>query len=150
MKNTLLVLLISFLMLGTLEAQTYIYPAYGSRSHANVDVTRVKLTETYSMVEMEVNVPTSGGNLYQETSWVVCMKKETYLRDRDNGKKYYIKRVDNVPMCPQDKVVPPGQKLRFRLYFDALPKTTKQIDIVEEAENSNDFSFFKILLFPIA
>ena len=58
--------------------------------------------------------------------------------------KYKLLKANNIPICPlQHDFQYRGQLLEFNLVFEALPKTTSNIDIIEDEVNGG-FNFFGV------
>ncbi|MBN2894059.1 MAG: caspase family protein [Bacteroidales bacterium] len=80
-----------------------------------------------------VNIDQTGNN----TS---CIQNNTYIIDKKTNKKYFLQKAENILIC-KDKTY--KYTSNFTLYFDKIPETTTNIDLIEPAEG-NSYSFYDI------
>lgn len=84
-------------------------------------------------------------NTYINGGWV-CAGDNFFIRDNETGKKYFLIKANNIPICPQKHSFSrQGESLRFNLVFQPLPKTCKEIDIIENLSGGG-FNFYGVNL----
>ena len=94
------------------------------------DIKSVKITDSYTIIEVTTNNAISGGGYYQWCN----IDRYTYISA--NGKKYTLVKAEGIKTAP-DKTYfsSSGQDLTFKLYFPAIPKTTESLNLVENSES---------------
>lgn len=66
-------------------------------------------------------------------SGMLSIDKITYLKT-NNGRKYKLQSVKNIPYNPDFREIPSGQHESFSLYFNRLPESTGKFDLIEDAK----------------
>ena len=66
-------------------------------------------------------------------SGMLSIDKKTYLKT-NNGRKYKLQSVKNIPYNPDFREIPSGQHESFSLYFNRLPESTGKFDLIEDAK----------------
>jgi hypothetical protein len=145
--KTLGLLLTIILFTITLNAQTYIKPPFKGQSTAAVGIDKIEITETHTVVHMSCTAPkefTYGG-------WA-CITNSTYIEDIKTKKKYNLIKVKGIPQCPNKfNFSEPGQTIHFKLYFERINHSVRNINIIEDLKDvANPFNFFNVYLKPIA
>jgi hypothetical protein len=123
---------------GNVNSQTITKPNYALKSHETLEISKVDITPTATLIYFTVeNKRNEGGNF--------CADKNIYLIYPDS-KRLRLTKASNIPVCPDTynfKSI--GEKLQFTLEFPPLNPVTKWIDIIEEC-SSNCFWFYGVTL----
>jgi len=121
-KQRLLSLLI--LLTGSqLFAQQVVEPNYGLKSPETVEIIRVRITDSETLVDLSIQ------NLARDGYF--CIDENTYI-ESPGGQKLKLQKVSGLPICPDTyKFKTVGEKVYFTLVFDNLPAGTEWFDIVE-------------------
>jgi hypothetical protein len=83
---------------------------------------------------------------YVNGGWVQ-IERNTFIRPSGSNTKYNLTKAINITYAPNKHFFKcAGQVLRYTLLFPALPKGTKEIDIVERLATGNYFNFFRVQL----
>lgn len=92
-----------------------------------------------------VNFNYAAPEIYANGGWV-CVGDNFFLRDNETGKKYFLIKANNIPVCPQKYTFSrQGESLIFSLEFQPIPKTCKEIDIIESLSDVG-FNFYGVNL----
>lgn len=84
-------------------------------------------------------------SIYQSGGWV-CAGENFFIRDNESGKKYFLIKANNIPVCPKKyNFTKDGETLQFNLEFQPLPRTCKEIDIIESLTESG-FNYYGVSL----
>ncbi|MGL2963905.1 hypothetical protein ACSVH2_08825 [Flavobacterium sp. RSB2_4_14] len=79
-------------------------------------------------------------------SWVQ-IERNSFIRPVGSDVKYKLIKAINIPYAPSKHFLKcAGQVLRYTLLFPALPKNTKEIDIIEKLAPGYYFNFFRVQL----
>lgn len=143
--NLLTTILLFFAV--SLSAQTYIEPIYKGKSTSAVDVDKVEITKTYTIVHMSCTAPEE----FVYGGWA-CLTNTSYIQDIDTKKTYSLIKVKGIPTCPNKyNFTKPGQTIHFKLFFPPVRHNVRKINIIEDLDNvANPFNFFNVLLKPLA
>ena len=145
--KTIVILITSMLIAASISAQTYIAPPFKGKSTSAVDIERIQITKSYTIVHMKCTSPESfiGGG------WA-CITNTTYIQDIARNKKYTLLKVKGIPQCPRKyNFTKPGQTIRFKLYFPRIRYDVRRIHIIEDMNDvANPFNFFDVYLKPVA
>ena len=131
-------ILVTVLLNCTLmPAQEIIQPNYGLKSPETLQVIRVRLTGTQTLVDMSIQNQVSNGYF--------CVDENTYL-EYGNGLRMKMQDVSRLPLCPERyEFKSVGEKVYFTLIFGPLPQDIEWFDIVEYC-GENCFSIFALNL----
>lgn len=143
MKKVVLLLILLGNFIQTIDAQTYINPKYAARSLKDVDITKIEITDKYTIVHFYFDSKTS----FQMGGWI-ALAKNMYIKNAKTHKKYYLIKASNIPILPERLEFNGPYKRRFKAYFPSIDPATKEMHIIEEA--TNGFNFYKIKLKPLA
>jgi hypothetical protein len=120
-------------------AQVIIQPNYGSKSHPTLNIVKIEMNQSGTIMSLSVTNEVAGGGWF-------CADKNIYIKDLKTKKNYKLVKAENIPVCPEshqfNKV---GEVLNFTLQFPALDKYSKYIDLIEGCNNAC-FSFNGIIL----
>ena len=137
MKKTLLFLLI-FTSLR-INAQTYLNPNSGDKSHPTLEIAMIEKTNSYTIVTLEVKNKSSEGDWF-------CADKNIYLKNSIGKEKYKLIKSENIPICPNVySFTFVGEILKFKLYFPPIASSIKYLDLIENCNNAC-FYFKSIIL----
>ena len=118
-------------------AQTIIFPSYTSRDNSNVEISRICLTDTLTIVEMYFLAPL-------DDSWI-CADKNFHIKPYNSNDRFFLVLAENIPLCPKrEKITPEKIYKKFLLYFPVLDSPVKRIDIIEKAKDG--FNFYGVWL----
>lgn len=107
---------------------------------SNVGIETINLDEDYTRIDFVYISPKE----YPNGGWVQ-IDGASYIRPVGSEKRYKLIRAINIPLAPNKHFFKNcGQVLKYTLLFPALPKNTKQIDIVEKLEPGSYFNFFRV------
>ncbi|MCD6566087.1 MAG: hypothetical protein J7K53_09090 [Bacteroidales bacterium] len=136
MKKIFLSLLIVMYAIGG-TAQTIIFPSYTSRDNSNVEISRISLTDTLTIVEMYFLAPIGD-------SWI-CADKNFHIKPYNSNDRFFLVLAENISLCPKrDKISRDKIYKKFLLYFPILDSSVKRIDIIEKAKDG--FNFYGVWL----
>jgi len=122
---------------ANLFSQSYISPNYALKSHETLELLKVELTPSKTILHLSIENRIEGGTF--------CADRNIYLLDPE-GKKFELKKSLGIPTCPDSyKFKSIGEKLQFTLEFPPFKPGTKWIDIIEDC-NNNCFSFYGVTL----
>ncbi|HCC70305.1 MAG TPA: hypothetical protein DEQ09_04025, partial [Bacteroidales bacterium] len=111
-----------------LFAQQVVKPNYGLKSPETVEIIRVRITDSETFVDMNIQNRVSDGYF--------CIDENTYI-ESSGGVKLKLKKVSGLPLCPDSyKFKKVGEKVYFTLVFDNLPTGTAWFDIVEYCDDN--------------
>jgi len=83
---------------------------------------------------------------HQNNRGGVNVHPDIYLRTPD-GKQYGFKKAEGIPLAPDNHVFKPGEgNLEFKVYFQPLPKGTKEFDVHETEPRDGSFNFYGVNL----
>lgn len=135
------ILALSFLILLPLlnNAQVYENPIAAKQSLSELEITKVEITNSETVISLKVTNKLSSGGWF-------CADKNIYIKNSKGDEIYQLVKSENIPTCPdQFEFAYSGQILEFKLYFDKISENIKFIDLIENCENSC-FSFYGIIL----
>jgi hypothetical protein len=118
-------------------AQTIMEPNFGLKSPETIEIRKIEITESETVVYLSIENKISGGYF--------CADKSIFLIESDGTRRKLLK-AKGIPACPDTyKFKNIGEKLQFSLEFPPVKKGTVCVDIIEEC-NQNCFSFYGITL----
>jgi len=136
MKKILFSLLIVMYTLGG-GAQTIIFPSYTNRDDSNVEISRISLTDTLTVVEMYFLAPL-------DDTWI-CADKNFHIKPNNSNDRFFLVLAEDIPLCPKrEKITRDKIYKKFLLYFPILDSSVKRIDIIEKAKDG--FNFYGVWL----
>ena len=145
--KTLGIVLTIILFSLNLNAQTYIKPPFKGQSTSAVQIGKVQITKTHSIVHMSCSAPDE----FIYGGWT-CFTNTAYIQDAKTKKKYNLIKVKGIPQCPYKfNFSKPGQTIYFKLYFERVRYNVRSIHLIEDLNDvANPFNFFDVYLKPIA
>lgn len=136
MKKIFLFFLIFVYAIGG-TAQTIIFPSYTNRDDSNVEISRISLTDTLTIVEMYFLAPL-------DDTWI-CADKNFHIKPNNSNDRFFLVLAEDIPLCPKrEKITRDKIYKKFLLYFPILNSSVKRIDIIEKARNG--FNFYGVWL----
>lgn len=138
MKNVFL-FLISFLSLNVygqvyLNPHIVLCPQNFFRSK-NLSLDKIEITSNETILYLTHAVL---------TEWV-NIRKDVCIQSLDGTEKYSFIKAEGIPVAPEkyyfDKTTP---YLKFKLFFEKIPSTLKQFDLIECPESDNCFNLYDI------
>lgn len=104
-------------------------------------VKSIEISQEKTIVNFNYTAP----DTYINGGWV-CVGDNFFLRDNETGKKYFLIKANNIPVCPQKHTFSrQGESLAFSLEFQPISKTCKEIDIIESLSDGG-FNFYGVNL----
>lgn len=104
-------------------------------------IMRIEMEEDYTRIDFVYNNGKYG--------WVQ-IQPESFIRPCGTETAYGLVKAQGIPLAPQKKYFSnPNQTLYYTLYFPALPKGVKEIDIIEKESRvpgHNYFNFYGVSL----
>ena len=120
-------------------AQVYKNPIASKKSHPELEITQIAITDTNTIISLKVT------NKRNEGGWF-CADDNIYIKNTKGTEIYKLINAENIPICPdQFKFSYSGQTLEFSLYFPPISDQIKFIDLIEDCSNAC-FSFYGIIL----
>ena len=139
MKKQILTITFLFFLSVLTNAQVYENPISGKQSHPELEITKIEITETSTIISLKVT------NKRDKGGWF-CADKNIYIKNSKGTEIYELISSENIPVCPnQHEFKKAGEILEFQLTFPKIPDQIKFIDLIENCNNAC-FSFHGIIL----
>ena len=127
-------LILSFLLIpilsGFTPAQIFENPIASKKSHPNLEITKLEITDTETIISLKVTNKISSGGWF-------CADKNIVIKNTKGSETYDLIKSENIPTCPdQFEFAYTGQILEFTLYFPAISSDIKFIDLIENCNNA--------------
>ena len=138
-KKIITLLIAIFISVFTTFSQTIEYPVWTVKSHSNMDIEKIVLSNNETAIYLIVMSDLDIG------AWF-CADKNIYIYSTLTKQKLNLSRKENIPECPQRHIfTKKGEVLRFTLFFPPLQPGTQNIDLVEDCDDAC-FYFKNIVL----
>lgn len=143
---TLYVLL--FTISQTLSAQklTTLAPAVDRQSQRYVSITKVVLTEQYTIIYFRYKQASNPFDqlLGRDNKQLIQIDPESYLyQPRNQNKKFKFVKAVGIPVSPKQLNVPAGEEINFSVYYDKLEPGIENFDLFEGEDNpKNNLQFW--------
>lgn len=111
-------------------------PAISRKGDNAVEIYGIEITANGTAIYM------SWTNTQYQDGWY-NINKDTYIVDKNTGKKYTIKGADSCAFAPQKSAIGYGETREFVLYFPSLPANVTVIDLCEP-NTSSRWKFYGI------
>ncbi len=135
MKKTLLLVCLMFIAGVTAFAQTISYPAVARVENASSSIIKIETTDKYTVVTFEYTAPS-------DDAWA-DIRKEIFIKTDLSDKHYNFIKAENITISPEKTYFAHADdKLAFKVYFQKIPKNAKSIDVIENADDSNNTSSY--------
>ncbi len=122
-----------------LKAQVYENPIAGKQSHPDLEIIRIEINDSSTIVSLKVTNKLSSGGWF-------CADNNIYLKNSNGIEVYELINSENIPVCPEKhEFAYAGEVLEFKLYFEKISNEIKFIDLIENCSNAC-FSFNGIIL----
>ena len=125
-------------------SQSYLYnsPKHAVRND-NLQLLRIIRSTAFLRIDFGYHAT----DFYSRGGWV-DISPDTFIRDTKTKVCFTMLRAENIPLAPQHlHFKSTNEWLYFSLYFEPLPESTLQIDLIEsEPGKTTDFNFYKIQL----
>jgi len=140
MKKIFLIIFAVFIV-NSIFSQTILYPIVNIKSHKTLTIEKIEFSETQTVFYMSIeNQKTTPGD-----AWF-CADEKIYIKNAKGTEMFFMTKSEGIPVCPDAyKFKKPGDILKFKLYFQKIPTSIKEIDIVENC-NDNCFYFYGVIL----
>ena len=126
--KTLGIVLTIILFSLNLNAQTYIKPPFKGQSTSAVQIGKIQITKTHTIVHMSCSAPDE----FIYGGWA-CFTNTAYIQDAKTKKKYNLIKVKGIPQCPYKfNFSKPGQTIYFKLYFERVRYNVRSIHLIED------------------
>lgn len=113
---------------------------YPPNGHLGIET--ISLEDDFTRIDFVYIAPFG----YRNGGWIQ-IDPGCYIRPIGTDRRYHLLQTIDIPMAPTKYYFKrSGQVLSFSLLFSALPKSVKQIDIIEKLGEGNYFNFFKVEL----
>jgi len=138
MKKALLLLVYLFLFFFA-KSQSYDNPIARKKSHTELKIKRIEITENNTIVSLKVTNKRDAGGWF-------CASRDIDLKSSKGDESYHLIKTENIPICPeQHKFSSVGETLSFKLYFPPIEQDIIFVDLIENCTNAC-FSFYGIIL----
>lgn len=105
-------------------------PAISRKGDTAVEIYAIEVTSNYTAVYM------SWTNTQYNPGWY-NIHKDTYIVDKNTGKKYPLMKTENCEIAPKKTNIAIYDTQEFVLYFPALPSNVSLIDLCEPSTSSS-------------
>ncbi len=127
-----------------IDIETYVFknPVSEHAPEKNIGIESISFDDELTRIDF-VYIADRG---YGNGGWVQ-IERNSFIRPAGSDVKYSLIKAINIPYAPIKHFFKcRGQVLRYTLLFPALPKNTKEIDIIEKLAPGNYFNFFRVQL----
>lgn len=135
------IIILSILFFATVvNAQTYLKPKYEKRTNNRVEIDKIQITKTRTIVSFTYTSEFAGH---------ACIDQAMYIQDVKTKKKYPLVKAVGIPICPEQRVfADKGHTFKFKLIFPKVPYSVRYVNLVEDM--TNGFNFINVYLKPLA
>lgn len=126
------------------EIEKLIYnPFVKHQTQKSVEIMRIKNYDKYTRIDFIYYPP----SYYINGGWAQIYK-ESFIRPIGTDVRLTLIKADNIPLAPKKHFFKSSKDcLCYTLYFPALHRSVKKIDIIEkEATDSSYFNFYGVSL----
>ena len=139
MKKSILLISVFILFSKIIFSQVFEQPIAGKKSHSDLEITQIEITDSSTIVSLKVTNKLSSGGWF-------CADKNIYLKNSNGIEVYNLVKSENIPVCPEKhEFAYSGEVLEFKLYFEKISENIQFIDLIENCNNAC-FSFNGIIL----
>lgn len=117
-------------------SQRYAYPihcnmpAISRKGDTAVEIYAIEVTSSYTAIYM------SWTNTQYNPGWY-NINKDTYIIDKNTGKKYTLVKTENCEIAPRTTSIGYNSTKDFVLYFPSIPTNVSSIDLCEPSTSSS-------------
>ena len=126
------------------ETETYVFknPISLQTPNEHLGIEKISLDDDFTRIDFVYIAPKK----YLNGGWIQ-IDSGCYIRPIGSEIRYKMVSAINIPLAPSKFYFKSaGQVHHFSLIFPALPKSVKQIDIVERLAEGSYFNFFRVAL----
>lgn len=139
MKKQILTITFLFFLSVLTNAQVYENPIAGKQSHPELEITKIEITDSSTIISLKVT------NKRDDGGWF-CADENIFIKNSKGSEIYELISSENIPVCPnQHEFIKSGEVLEFQLTFPKISDQIKFIDLIENCNNAC-FSFHGIIL----
>ncbi len=109
----------------TLGNETVIVSPDFIKASSGLSIRAIELSSEYTAVYLTIRALVASGYNY-------CVDKDAYIVEKGSGQKLFLLKTENCPISPQMAQAQSG-KAEFVLYFPAIKKGCKEIDLYESS-----------------
>jgi len=129
-------------LLKTTEPYVFRNPISKYTPDDNLSIEKISLDDDFTRIDFVYISP----KMYANGGWI-HIESGCYIRPIGYNTRYKMIRAINIPIAPAKyHFKSSGQVHHFSLIFPALPKSVKQIDVVERLAEGTYFNFFRVAL----
>jgi hypothetical protein len=126
------------------ETKTYVFknPISQQTPNEHLGIEKISLDDDFTRIDFVYIAPKK----YLNGVWLQ-IDSGCYIRPIGSEIRYKMVSAINIPLAPSKFYFKSqGQVHQFTLLFPALPKSVKQIDIIERLAEGRFFNFFRVAL----
>lgn len=106
----------------------------------NHRIKSIEFTDEYTRIDFLIR----GSQLYINGGWIM-IDRNSFIRPVGSNTRYKLIKAVGIPYAPQKHYFKrKGEPHAYTLYFPALPKDTKSIDIIEREAPGTYFNFYDV------
>ncbi len=130
MKKHIPLIIVLILFIYNSFAQTYHNPIAGKKSHPDLEITKIEITTSETIIFLKVTNQRSQGGWF-------CADSDIMIRNTKGNEVFNLIKSENIPTCPDHfEFSYTGQVLEFKLFFPPIPNNIKFIDLIENCSNA--------------
>ena len=108
----------------------------------NLGIEKISLDDNFTRIDFVYISP----KMYVNGGWIQ-MNAGCFIRPIGSDTRYKMIKAINIPIAPSKyHFKSSGQVHQFSLLFPALPKSVRQIDVIEKLAEGEYFNFFRVQL----
>jgi hypothetical protein len=126
------------------EIESYVFenPIAQHTPNEHLGIEKICLDDDFTRIDFVYIAPKQ----YINGGWIQ-MDSGCFIRPKGSEVRYKMMQAINIPIAPSKYYFKSkGQVHHFTLLFPALPKSVKQIDIIERLAEGTFFNFFSVAL----
>ena len=129
-------------LLKKLEPNVFKNPISQQTPNEHLGIEKISVDDDFTRIDFVYIAPKK----YINGGWIQ-MDSGCFIRPIGSEIRYKMVSAINIPLAPSKYYFKSkGQVHHFSLLFPALPKSVKQIDIIERLAEGTFFNFFKVTL----
>jgi hypothetical protein len=129
-------------LLKKLEPNVFKNPISQHTPNEHLGIEKISLDDDFTRIDFVYIAPKK----YLNGGWIQ-IDSGCYIRPIGSEIRYKMVSAINIPLAPSKFYFKSqGQVHQFTLLFPALPKSVKQIDIIERLAEGRFFNFFRVAL----
>lgn len=129
-------------LLKKIEPEVFNNPISKYTPNEHLGIEKISLDDDFTRIDFVYIAPKQ----YINGGWIQ-MDSGCFIRPLGSEVRYKMVSAINIPLAPSKYYFKSkGQVHNFSLLFPALPKSVKQIDIIERLAEGTYFNFFRVAL----